>query len=134
MTRSLPRRCNSWRAVPEAVTEVRHWLIDRAREAGAAPPALAAISLAATEAAANAVVHAFNDRASPGNIVVSAELVGHECLRVVIADDGTGLRPRPDSPGLGLGLPVINHLTDEVEVMTRSAGGTEVRMHFGLAA
>jgi serine/threonine-protein kinase RsbW len=132
--RSLPRRCSAWRAVPEAVTEVRHWLIDRAKEAGAEPRALEAIGLAATEAAANAVVHAFNDRAGAGEIVVSAELVDHERLRVVIADDGTGLRPRPDSPGLGLGLPLIRHLTDEVEVITPPAGGTEIRMHFGLAA
>src|SRR4051794_8775973 len=50
--RSLPRRCSAWRAVPEAVTEVRHWLIDRAKEAGAGTRALGAIGLGATEAGA----------------------------------------------------------------------------------
>jgi anti-sigma regulatory factor (Ser/Thr protein kinase) len=123
-----------WSAVPESVPDVRHWLIDRAREAGAGPRALDAIGLAAAEAATNAVLHAFNDWVGVGEIAVSAELLDYDRIRVVVADNGSGLRPRPDSPGLGLGLPLISQLADDVEITTPPAGGTEVRMDFGLAA
>jgi serine/threonine-protein kinase RsbW len=121
-------------AVPESVPDVRHWSIDRAREAGAGPRVLAAIALAATEAAANAVLHAFNGGVGVGEIAVSAELVDHDRFRVVVADNDSGLRPRPDSPGLELGLPLISELAGDVEITTPPAGGTEVRMDFALAA
>jgi anti-sigma regulatory factor (Ser/Thr protein kinase) len=120
-------------AVPESVPDVRGWLIDRAKEAGAAPCALAAIALAATEAAGNAVLHAFNGM-GVGEITVSAGIVDRCRFRVVVADNGSGLRPRPDSPGLGLGLPLLSELAGEVEISTPPAGGTEVRMDFALAA
>jgi serine/threonine-protein kinase RsbW len=122
------------RAVPESVPDVRHWLIDRAREAGAGPRALGAIGLAAAEAATNAVLHAFSDRVGVGQIAVSTELLDQDRLRVVVADNGSGLRPRPDSPGLGLGLPLISQLADDLEITAPAAGGTEVRMDFALAA
>jgi stage II sporulation protein AB (anti-sigma F factor) len=123
-----------WTAVPESVPDVRHWLIDRAREAGAGPRVLEAIGLAAAEAATNAVLHAFNDGVDVGEIAVSAELLDYDRIRVVVADNGSGLRPRPDSPGLGLGLPLISQLADDVEITTPPTGGTEVRMDFALAA
>jgi serine/threonine-protein kinase RsbW len=123
-----------WIAVPESVPDMRHWLVDRARDAGAGAGALDAIGLAAAEAATNAVLHAFNDRVGVGEIAVSAELLDHGRFRVVVADNGTGLRPRPDSPGLGLGLPLIAELAEDVEITSPPAGGTEVRMDFALAA
>jgi hypothetical protein len=42
-----------------------------------------------------------------------------------------GMNPRPDSPGLGLGLPTIGAVADGVEIDDR-AGGTVVRMRFAL--
>ena len=42
--------------------------------------------------------------------------------------------PRTDSPGLGLGLPLIAQMTESLEVHDRSGGGTEIRMAFALAA
>jgi anti-sigma regulatory factor (Ser/Thr protein kinase) len=50
-------------------------------------------------------------------------------LLVAVSDDGVGLTPRADSPGLGLGLPIIAALADRFEVQER-AGGTRVLMGF----
>jgi serine/threonine-protein kinase RsbW/stage II sporulation protein AB (anti-sigma F factor) len=50
-------------------------------------------------------------------------------LRIVIRDTGTGMTPRSDSPGLGLGLPVIASVTDSIEIVSTDEG-TEVQMTF----
>ena len=44
------------------------------------------------------------------------------------------LVPRPDSPGLGLGLPLIATLAESLELGTGSDDETEVRMVFELDA
>ena len=124
---------SAWTAVPESVPSVRHWILDHARGAGAGPRALEAIGLAASEAATNAVLHAFHDKAGVGEISVSVELLEPGLLRIVIADNGTGMRPRYDTPGLGLGLSLITHVAEHVHVATPAHGGTQVRMDFALA-
>ena len=40
----------------------------------------------------------------------------------------------PDSPGLGMGLPLIAAVTDEVEIVGNERVGNEVRMTFLLSA
>ena len=55
-------------------------------------------------------------------------------LVVVVRDWGTGMRPRPDSPGLGLGLPTIATLASSFDVEAASERGTLLRMHFALSA
>jgi two-component sensor histidine kinase len=52
---------------------------------------------------------------------------------VLIADDGTGLRPRGPHSGLGLGLALIAQLADDFQILSRAGGGTELRMQFRLA-
>jgi len=37
-------------------------------------------------------------------------------LVVTVGDEGHGIVPRPDSPGLGLGLPLIARLTQRCEI------------------
>jgi len=49
---------------------------------------------------------------------------------VVIADEGRGMAPRDDSPGLGLGLPLMATLTTTIEFHAPAAGGTEIWMTF----
>jgi serine/threonine-protein kinase RsbW/stage II sporulation protein AB (anti-sigma F factor) len=43
------------------------------------------------------------------------------------------MSPRVDTPGLGVGLPVIAAIAQSVEIGTPENGGTEVRMRFALA-
>jgi serine/threonine-protein kinase RsbW/stage II sporulation protein AB (anti-sigma F factor) len=54
-------------------------------------------------------------------------------LLVAVRDEGRGMLPRPDSPGLGLGLSVIGRLSHRVEIDQNGACGTEVRLTFPAA-
>jgi len=127
-TRRWTRRS---RAVPDAVADIRHALVRHTETIGATSRVLDAIALAVTEAATNAVLHAFVGVA-PGHIAVTAELVEDRRLAVLVADDGLGMVPRPDSSGLGLGLPLITQLAQRVQIGRSADGGTAVRMEFEL--
>jgi serine/threonine-protein kinase RsbW len=92
---------------------------------------LSNIRLAVTEACTNVVVHAYPD-GHEGMLEILATL--HEQkLVVVVRDDGPGIGPRPDSPGLGLGLPLIVSLTESVLLGRDADERTEVRMTFPLS-
>ncbi len=91
---------------------------------------LADIRLAVTEACTNVVVHAYPG-GTEGPMEVLATLLGDE-LTVVVRDEGRGIGPRPDSPGLGLGLPLIASLTESVRLGRDDEERTEVRMTFSL--
>jgi anti-sigma regulatory factor (Ser/Thr protein kinase) len=76
-------------------------------------------------------VHAYRHDDRPGRVEVEAELDGDElCVR--IRDHGRGLQPRLDSPGLGLGLPLIAKLSARIEILAPDHGGTEIVMRFDL--
>ncbi|HXB63694.1 MAG TPA: ATP-binding protein [Solirubrobacteraceae bacterium] len=91
---------------------------------------LSDIRLAVTEACTNVVVHAYPD-GGEGPMEVLATMLGDE-LHVVVRDEGTGISPRPDSPGLGLGLPLIASLAESVQLGRDERQRTEVRMTFSL--
>jgi anti-sigma regulatory factor (Ser/Thr protein kinase) len=116
-------------AEPDAVPAARHAVSEFAHHAGADGEQIESIRLATSEALTNSVLHAY--RGQPGNVYVTAAVVSHE-LWVLIADDGRGLEPQTDRPGLGLGLGLISQVTDELAIVPRAAGGTEVRMRFDL--
>jgi serine/threonine-protein kinase RsbW len=119
----------SYPAVAESVPRARNALIAFARRAGTRQDQVDAISLAASEALTNAVVHAYEG--SPGMVHVTAALASDE-LWVLIADDGRGMRSRADTPGLGMGLALIANASDGFVVVNRASGGTELRMRFGV--
>jgi anti-sigma regulatory factor (Ser/Thr protein kinase) len=127
----------SYPAVPESVPRARTELTAFASEAGAGGDRLDAIRLAASEAVTNAVMHAYRSgqKASGKDsaaIHVTASYVAGE-VWVLIADAGTGLRARSSSSsGLGLGLALIAQLADDLQILSRSTGGTELRMCFKL--
>lgn len=91
---------------------------------------LSDLRLAVTEACTNVVVHAYPED-NTGPLGVRATLEGEQ-LTVVVHDSGRGITPRPDSPGLGLGLPLIASLADTVQLSRDQEGHTEVRMGFSL--
>lgn len=92
---------------------------------------LSNIRLAVTEACTNVVVHAYPD-GHEGPLEVLATL-REEKLVVVVRDEGPGIGPRPDSPGLRLGLPLIVSLTESVILGRDEDEHTEVRMTFPLS-
>jgi anti-sigma regulatory factor (Ser/Thr protein kinase) len=122
----------AWPAVAASVAEARNAVTAFAEAAGATADALAAVSLAVSEAVTNSVLHAYLDREHPGPVEVRARCEA-ETVVVEVADEGRGMLPRTDSPGLGLGLPLIAQMTESLEVHDRDGGGTEIRMAFALA-
>jgi serine/threonine-protein kinase RsbW len=91
---------------------------------------LSDIRLAVTEACANVVVHAY-PAGQEGQMEVVASMEG-ETLTVLVRDWGSGIRPRSDSPGLGLGLSLIAALAESVQLGHDSKEHTEVQMTFAL--
>jgi anti-sigma regulatory factor (Ser/Thr protein kinase) len=91
------------------------------------------IKIAVTEACTNVVLHAYRD--ADGPLEVEAWPTEGRLL-VVVRDRGEGITPRaePPSPGLGLGMPLIAALTEEMRIAHGPDGGTEVRMTFVLAS
>lgn len=118
-------------AVPEEVGRVRREVARFAAEAGVADPPLQDIKLALSEALSNVVVHSYRDAAQPGPLEVDAS-VADGTLEITITDEGPGMRPRPDSPGAGLGLPIIAGLVGRFEIREREPRGTELHLVFVL--
>jgi anti-sigma regulatory factor (Ser/Thr protein kinase) len=90
---------------------------------------LADVKLAVTEACTNVVVHAYPEHEGPMEI---AAALREGRLAITIRDEGRGMLPRPDSPGLGLGLPLIATLAETLELGRSEDDRTEVRMTFRL--
>jgi anti-sigma regulatory factor (Ser/Thr protein kinase) len=95
---------------------------------------VAALELAVSEAVSNVVLHAYRDREDGTengriHLRVTADADG---VWVVVADDGVGMSPRTDSPGLGLGLRVIASASDELAII-QGERGTRVHMRFALS-
>jgi len=118
-------------ATPGSVAELRQGIRAFAAANGAEPEALASIVLAVSEAAANAVVHAYRAR-EPGVVRVEAD-IEDGTIEVVVADHGGGFTDAP-GPGLGFGLAFMSEGALAFEVRDRPTGGVEVWMRFPLAA
>ncbi len=127
MTRT--RHHGPWPAVPASIAEARAEVSRFATAAGADPAALGAVALAVSEAVTNVVLHAYLDESKPGQVRVTAEN-GNATIHVVVADHGRGMLARPNSPGLGVGLPIIGLMTESCDVRSDAARGTELRMSF----
>lgn len=117
----------SFPGTPDSVARIRHAVSEVARECGLSAERVHEVRLAVSEAVSNAVVHAYKERG--GEILVEAAEEDGE-LVVTVGDHGGGVVPRPDSPGLGLGLPLIVALTKRMEICNGDGGQTEVMMAF----
>src|SRR3954447_13259368 len=73
---------------PPGVGQLRRAVAEIARRCGLSGSAVAAARLAASEAASNAVVHAYRDH--PGDLRLLAKVEDGE-LHLVIADEGEGV-------------------------------------------
>jgi anti-sigma regulatory factor (Ser/Thr protein kinase) len=125
LSQSLP-------ATADSVGRMRRVVADFARRHGACDRSLESVNLAVSEALTNVVVHAYRDADVPGPILVVAA-VRDRALIVTVADEGGGMSPRTDSPGLGLGLGVITRVADTFDVTPRVARpGIVLRMAFAL--
>ena len=119
-------------AETDNVPLVRHALRGLLEASGVDEERISDITLAVTEACANAVLHAYPD--TIGQFEASAELSAAGELVVTVRDHGSGMSPRVNSPGLGVGLPVMAAIADVLEIDTPEGAGTVVRMTFDVAA
>jgi serine/threonine-protein kinase RsbW len=103
---------------------------DLLRAHGADPERLADVLLAVSEVVTNCVVHGYRERPG-GQVAIEAKHTGAH-LVLSVADEGHGMAPRVDSPGLGLGLPLVGRVADRVDISAPAGGGTLVRMCFTL--
>src|SRR4051812_36282043 len=116
-----------------------------AADQGADAHTLAAVELCVSQAGSNAGVHPDRKLGGPGPgggggrelggrgpVEVEARRpAGYICIYV--RDRGSGPRRRSDSPGLGLGLPLIGETATDLDVRPFAEGGTEVLMRFALS-
>jgi anti-sigma regulatory factor (Ser/Thr protein kinase) len=117
-------------ARPASITTLRRAVLDFAAGCGASARHCEDIALAVSEALTNAVMHAYVGRERLGEVAVSAW--AHERrLEVVVCDAGRGMRPRDDSPGMGLGLKMVEALTERL-VLEDAMPGVRVRMTFAI--
>ena len=120
-------------AVPESVGEARHALRVWAENLRLTRLERDGILLALSEAATNAVRHAYPRRSGTEAVRISAEIDSGRLL-VSVEDDGVGLAALPADPGLGMGLPLLGTLTEAVTFISgpERAHGSQVQMWFPL--
>jgi anti-sigma regulatory factor (Ser/Thr protein kinase)/putative methionine-R-sulfoxide reductase with GAF domain len=116
-------------ARPEVLADlrrvVRRWLHERGASAGE----VAEITLAANEACANAIEHAYSP--APATFSLRAQSNGHG---VEIRVDDTGNWRQPRGTDRGRGLRIIDAAMDSVEIEQSERGGTRIVMRRRLAA
>ena len=116
-------------ARPENVAVARHAIGGFADVLEMPDQTLADVKLAVTEACTNVVDHAYPDGEGPMEV---AAAIRDGRLAIAVRDEGRGMLPRADSPGLGLGLPLIATLAETLELGRSDDDRTEVRMTFPL--
>ena len=105
-----------------------------ALEQGASQEVGQAVRLAVGEALTNIVMHAYVGR-EVGMMSVQAWLDEDSHFCVEVLDEGHGLIPRTDSPGLGLGMGLMAQMSDDLRIANREeTPGTSVYLRFSMAS
>ena len=115
------------KAEPASIGQLRSAIVELAQELGLENTG--PVALAVSEAMTNVVLHAYREAPEPGDMRVVA-CDEPDRLVVVVRDYGEGMRPRADSPGFGMGLPLITQMTDDLQIEAAQEQGTLLRMHF----
>jgi serine/threonine-protein kinase RsbW len=116
-------------AGPSAVSHSRHRAVGFAAAAGASDEVTEAIALAVSETVTNAILHAYDG--ADGQVRVSCRVDGQRFV-VEVVDEGGGIAPRHDSPGIGHGLAIVGALAQTLDIAPgRDGRGTVVTMAFG---
>ena len=118
-------------AVPEQVARHRSAASTFAGLFGAPDALVEDVRLAVSEALSNVVMHAYPS--APGRLDTRANAdPASGLVTFSVRDYGIGFRPRPDSPGLGMGVPIMTALARAIEIATPADGGTEVHLTFAV--
>lgn len=112
------------------VVLVRRAVAGVADAVGLDPSLLSDIKTVVSEACNNVVLHAYDGEQGPMEVYLCPD--GRQ-LEVIVRDRGQGIQPRPVAPDAqvqGVGLSLIQALSDSVEFSGAAGEGTEVRMAF----
>ena len=113
-------------ALPSAVPVVRGMVTRVLGRLDVSTARSGEIQLAVTEACANVVRHAYPG--APGDVLCECEVTEHEVV-IRVSDWGVGWDQPSAHPGLGLGIPLIERLSDHA-TQTHSQGITLMEMRF----
>ncbi|MDX6538554.1 MAG: serine/threonine-protein kinase RsbW [Gaiellales bacterium] len=126
----LPRLSLVLPAAPEGVPQARAAVTELCERLGVEADQADGIRLAVTEACTNCVLHSHPDGDGDATFVLDAH-VDDGALVIVVRDFGGGLLRAPvGSGGLGLGMHLIEQLSESSQVSSRPGGGTRVLMRF----
>jgi anti-sigma regulatory factor (Ser/Thr protein kinase) len=115
-------------ATPNSVPRLRTAVAGFLTDSDVADDLVQTIKLAVSEALTNVVLHAYPEgRAGPVHVSATVRV---DQVEVTVSDEGGGMAPRTNSPGAGLGLPIIAQLAASVEISHGAGDGTELRMSF----
>jgi serine/threonine-protein kinase RsbW len=115
-------------ARPPAVGQLRRRAVSFAVAAGATDDVVERIAFAVSEAVTNTVLHAYGG--GEGEVALTCRLVD-DLVVVEVTDQGVGIAPRRDSPGIGHGLTIVGALAQTLDIGTGPGGrGTRVTMGF----
>lgn len=118
-------------AIPASIGHLRSYAREFATGAGAGDEAVTDIALAISEAATNAVIHAYRPGEAANGTASLRGNVADDWLELAVADRGAGFRPGPTG-GLGFGLKVMAEVSDSMRIEQRDEGTTVV-LRFALA-
>jgi serine/threonine-protein kinase RsbW len=117
-------------ADPGSIAPLRAAVVGLAADGGATDEQRERVALAMSEALTNCAMHAYLGYAPPGPVIVEAWTEDSE-LTVIVSDEGHGMVPRVDSPGLGMGLSLIARMAEVVDIEhDASHPGVSIRMSF----
>jgi serine/threonine-protein kinase RsbW len=125
------RTSKSWTlpAEPESVGRLRREVALSCRAMQVDPETVEAVKLAVSESVSNVILHGYVGE-RPGGVTLSVAFPDDEVV-ISVRDTGRGMAPRFDSPGLGMGLPIIAHVARQLDIHPAEGGGTVVQMRFG---
>ena len=129
MTRPLDALHLTVPAAPGYLFEIRRLLNVFAVEAGAGEDKRTDILLAVNEACTNVVRHAYGEEGGPLHVNASHS---PGALVVQVSDNGTPVAIPTRNPGAGLGLSLVQRLSDDVDIEGPGEGGTRLEMTFRL--
>jgi anti-sigma regulatory factor (Ser/Thr protein kinase)/anti-anti-sigma regulatory factor len=113
-------------ATPEQLTPLRLHLRRWLEQSGISEDDVIPVQIAAGEAAANAVEHAYTT-VPAGTVTLSAELTDESTVRICVQDHGRWCGPAPEPGSRGRGLLLMQQCMDNVHVH-QSTGGTTVEL------